>query len=549
VGPLHKDALLNAMTAFEKARPKDTAGRTKLYPVDKKFGEAIDIYANLFKNDPTIVGVLFKNGQMFFDYGEYDEAIKRFGLIVTQYPKDPNAGAAGDKILSALNKAKDYGNLEEWARKLKTAPSFASKEKQELLSRLIVESIMKNGDTFAEAGKHEEAAKIFLRAPKETTDAKLAATALMNAGNQYEKARLPEKAAEVYMDVAEKYSQQAELAEKAAFTAGVVYEKAIYFDRAATSYELVWKKFGKRANNPASKASDALFNAGLLRQGLGQNKEAIAHYKEYASKFPNNKDAADVGFNIGVVYENVGEDGPAYKAYVDYAKNTRLNDGKRVIEAWTRAGRMSFKLGQYKRAKEELAVAIARWKNTNDKAEKAAGTTWAAEARYYEGELVFRDYEKVSLDVKPKDLTKALERKSKLLADAEKLYVSIADFKDPKWATAALFRYGQIYDSFAEALVKAAETPPPNVPKDLHEAYADKLNEVVVGIQDKAVEAFTFAYKKAIELQVYDENTAKIRTALGRLASQKYPPERESRGKERIGDRPPTPELVTEIVR
>ena len=75
-----------------------------------------------------------------------------------------------------------------------------------------------------------------------------------------------------------------------------------------------------------------------------------------------------------------------------------------------------------------------------------------------------------SLDVKPKDLTKALERKSKLLAEAEKLYVSIADFKDPKWATAALFRYGQIYDAFAEALVKAAETPPPNVPKELHEA-------------------------------------------------------------------------------
>jgi hypothetical protein len=155
----------------------------------------------------------------------------------------------------------------------------------------------------------------------------------------------------------------------------------------------------------------------------------------------------------------------------------------------------------------------------------------------------------VSLDVKPKDLTKALEKKSKLLAEAEKVYVSVADFKDPKWATAALYRYGQIYDAFAEALVKAAGSPPPNVPKDLHEAYAEKLNEVVVTIQDKAVEAFSFGYDKAIKLQVYDENTAKIRAALGRLSSQKYPPERESRSKERIGDRPPTPELVTEIIR
>src|SRR5262249_12985241 len=36
VGKYHKDALFNAMNAFELARPKDTAGRHQLYPVDKK---------------------------------------------------------------------------------------------------------------------------------------------------------------------------------------------------------------------------------------------------------------------------------------------------------------------------------------------------------------------------------------------------------------------------------------------------------------------------------------------------------------------------------
>jgi tetratricopeptide (TPR) repeat protein len=85
VGKYHKDALLNAMAAFEAARPKDTSGRRQLYPVDKKFGEAVDLFATLFPADPTIVGVIFKNGQLLFDYGEYDEAIKRFGLFVTMY--------------------------------------------------------------------------------------------------------------------------------------------------------------------------------------------------------------------------------------------------------------------------------------------------------------------------------------------------------------------------------------------------------------------------------------------------------------------------------
>ena len=154
------------MAAFEAARPKDTAGRRKLYDVDKKFGEAIDLYATLFPADPTLVGVIFKNGQMFYDYGEYDEAIKRFGVIVTKYPKDPNAGPAGDRILSALNKAQDYENIENWARKLKTRAVVRSKDQQDRLSRLIVESIQKSGDKYADAGKYEQGRDVLPARPE-----------------------------------------------------------------------------------------------------------------------------------------------------------------------------------------------------------------------------------------------------------------------------------------------------------------------------------------------------------------------------------------------
>ena len=415
---------------------------------------------------------------MFYDYGEYDEAIKRFGVIVTKYPKDPNAGPAGDRILSALNKAQDYENIENWARKLKTAPSFADKAQQDRLSKLIVDSIQKSGDKYAEAGKYEEAAAFYLRVPKDTNDAKVASQNLMNAGVMYEKAKQPEKAADIYLDLAEKYGDRApEAAEKAAFSAGVVYEKVIYYDRAAKAYELVWAKF-----RTGSKAPDALFNAGLLRQALGQNKEAIAHYQEYAKKFRERKDAPDVAFNIGVVYESSGDEGPAYKAYADYARTYR-SSGKRVIEAWTRAGRMSFKLGQLRRAKEELVTAQKLWKAASGK-DKAAGTTWAAEARYIEGELIFREYEKVTLDVKPAQLEKALKLKSKLLADAEKTYLSVVEYQDLKWATAALYRVGQVYDGFAESLVNAAT--PKGLPADQAQAYRDALDGYVVQIQDKA---------------------------------------------------------------
>ena len=51
-------------------------------------------------------------------------------------------------------------------------------------------------------------------------------------------------------------------------------------------------------------------------------------------------------------------------------------------------------------------------------------------------------------------------------------------------------------------------------------------------------------------MQVYDEYTAKIREALGRArrATSSRPSTRRA-AKERIGDRPPNPELVTEMAR
>ena len=543
VGKYHKDALKNAMDAFEKARPKDTAGKRQLYAVDKKFGEAIDLFATLFPADPSIVGVLFKNGQMFYDYGEFDEAIKRFGVIVTKYPNDPNAGAAGDRILSALNKAQDYENIETWARKLKTAPSFAAKDQQDRLAKLIVESIQHSGDKYAEAGKYEQAATFYLRVPKETMDQRVAATSMMNAGVMYEKAKLPEKAADIYLELAEKFGgAAADVAEKAAFSAGVVYEKIIYYDRAAKAYELVIKNFNKGA-----KAPDALFNAAVLRQALGQNKEAIAHYEEYAKKYRERKDAPDVAFNIGVVYESSGDEGHAYAAYADYTRVYR-STGKRLVEAYTRSGKMSLRLGQLRRAKDDFLTAQKLWKAAAGK-DKADGKPWAAEARYNEGELIFREYEKVTLDVKPNQLEKALKAKTKLLAEAEKIYTSVVDYNDLKWATAALFRVGQVYDGFAEALATAGNKPPAGLTPDQIQAYQDGINGYVVQIQDKAVELFSTGYQKAIQMQVYDEYTAKIREALGRLAAKKFPPEREARQHERVGDRPPTPELVTEIAR
>ena len=541
VGKYHKDALRTAMDSFELARPKDTQGRQQLYPVDEKFGEAMDLYATLFPgDDKELTSRIYKNGKMFYDYGKYDQAIKRFGIIVTQYPKDPNAGPAGDHILDALNKAEDYENIENWARKLKSADAFKSKDQQERLDRLIIESIAKSGDKYAGAGKYEKAAGFYLRVPKEFPNHPSAPEKMMNAGVMYEKAKLPERAADVYLELAQQYRKKpGSKADQAAFAAGVVYDKVVYYDRAAEAFEIVIKDF-----KGSDKRADALYNAGRLRQALGQSDKAIALYKQYTDEFPKRPDASAVAFNVGVVYEDAGQDGKAEQAFKAYIRD--YPSGKRVIEAHLRAGRAALRLGQIKRASEELETVLRLYKRESGK-DKLEQRSYAAEARYYQGDLVFRQFEAVRIDVKPKELTKALKKKLDLLAKAQAVYENVVEYEDPKWATAALYRTGQIFDSFAEALIN---TPTPaGLSEADAQAYRDAMDLVVVETQDKAVLLFSGAYEKAIKIQVYDAYTAKIREALGRLAADKFPPEREARAKERSGDRPLKSELVQEVVR
>jgi tetratricopeptide (TPR) repeat protein len=536
VGKWHKPALRQAMDAFEKARPKDTAGKRQMYPVDKKFGEAMDLYATLFKDDPEVVGLIFKYGQLFYDYGDYDEAIKRFGVIVTEYPDHPDALAAGDRILKALLQAKDWENVEAWARRLKKSKAFAAKEEQAELEQLIIKSIGKTGDTYADAGKYDQAAGHYLRVPKEFPKHKLAPQQMMNAGVMYEKAKKPEQAAGIYLDLADRYPD-AEIAPGAAFSAGQLYEKVAYFDRAAEAYELLVAKFKNSRD-----ADDALYNAGVLRQSLGQYDKAIAHYQTYAKRYK--KSGADVAFLIGAVYEDSGDDGRADQAFRAFAKAHKGH--RRVIEAHVRSGRASVRLGQFKRAADQLETALKMFKKASG-GDKDAARPWAAEARYWQGELIYRDYEKVSLAVPPSQLDRTLKKKTDLLVKAQGVYFSVIDFEDLRWATAALFRVGNVFELFADELRNAP------TPKDLSEAeaeaYRGALDMKVVEIEEVAITLYSTGYKKAIEMQVYDQYTTKIREALGRLSPDDFPPEREGRADERIGDRPLDAKLVREVAR
>jgi len=553
-GPYHKDALLQAMNAFEKLRRPTPGARREITESDRKFADAADLYATLFPKDREIVTVIYKNGQFFFDHGDYDEAVKRFGLIIERYPEDTNAGPAGDRILEALSKAKDYENIEQWARRLQGTKPFAAKADQERLDRMIVVAVMKSGEKYAAEGKLAEAAGFYLRIPKEHPRDPRAPQALHNAGSLFERAKQPEAAVAAYTRLADDYPQAPEAAE-ALFTAARIEENIAVYDRAATLYEQVATRY------PQSKpAAEALRNAGVLRETLGENEKAIRHFAEYARKHKDRGDARELAFEVGVVRERQQDWKAAAQAFEEYARGRA--DDPRAGEALTRAGDAWRKAGSEGKAKDVLARAVAAGagarggRSRQSRAGAGAGLGgsgfadsryWAAEARYLQGELVSKDYERVRIAGKPKQLARVLEEKAKLLESARQVYLDVVTYGSPEWATAALLRIGQGYEAFARSMREAP------VPKDLSSAeqqvYRDELEKLTVVIEDKAIAAYRSGYAKALDLGVYNRHTQDMRHALTRLDEAGFPKEAEMRAGLRTGEPPLQISRIEEVIR
>ena len=546
VGKYHKDALLQAMGAFEKVRRvSSTPGKREITESDRLFGEAADTYATLFPKDKEIVTVVFKNGQFFFDYGDYDEAIKRFGLIVEKYPDDPNAGVAGDRILEALNKAKDYENIESWARRLKKTKAFSSRDEQDRLDKVVVNAVMKSGEKYANDGQNEKAAAFYLRVAQEYPQSPLAPKALNNAGVVLEKAKKQEDAVGAYKTLADKYPSASE-APEALFTAARIEENIAYYDKAATLYEQLAQRYPNNAH-----AADALRSAGVLRESLGHHDRAIKHFAEYSRRFKDKADAKDVAFQVAVVRENQKDWRATAQSFAAYTK--AYPSDARTVEALAREADADLKGGNDGGAKEVAGKALTAYKSggkkrkdkDSDRGEDAA--YYAAEARYIQGELVFRDYERIKIAGKPKQLAKVLEEKAKRLEEAKQVYLDVLTYQSPEWATAALLRIGQGYEAYAKAMRNSP------VPKDLNEeekqAYRDELEKVVVVIEDKALDAYKSGYARALQIGVYNKHTQQIREALSRLAENEYPKEAELRAGIRVGEPRVSLERIEEVRR
>jgi TolA-binding protein len=558
-GELTRDALYNAIGAFERVREKelekcveereqgdesgpddaDTKGESsedeqpsgsekasasKGPPKcgetenDKKFSQAIELYVELYPNDPDLPEILFRQGRLYYDRGIYDPAVRLFGQLLSRYPKSEYAEPAGELILDSFNQAEDYANIEKWARRLKDAPAFQSAKKQRRLNKLIVKSMFKRGEQLAEQDKHTKAANLYFKTAEEFPENERAAKAYYNAGLERQRGGDLPGAAEAYDRLIEKHPKT-EVGARGAWKAAQMYESIAQFRDAAQYYEKYARRFPR-----GKKRVDALYNAVLLRVTAGDEDAAVEAGKAFLRRHPRHEAADNVYFFIGRAHEAAGRWRQAARTYKRYVRRSRNLDRK--VEAQTRLAEVLLEADRQGAAERALKQAVELGKEHKDKL--ADGLYYAAKARYLQGQLVLDDYESIQIKGPVEGLRKRLERKSKLLKEASLIYADVVEFDVAEWVTAALYQIGRSYELFANAMREAPI--PEGLSSKEEQSYRSQLARFIVPMEERALDSYKGGYEKALELNIYNQWTRKLRKSLTRLNEIQYPPLRETGG-------------------
>jgi cellulose synthase operon protein C len=536
-GPLSRTALYNALAALEVARAaefeasKSAGKKQEETPTDRTLTEAMELYIKTYPTDKQIPELLFRQGKLYYDYQVYDPAVRQWGLLLEKYPNDRYAAGAGELILDSFNKSADYANIETWARRLKSAPSFQSSEQQSRLNGLIVGAMFKLGEQFANKGEHGQAAAAYLRAAKEFPKEPRSAQAAVNAEVEARRAADLTTLAAAAKILIDNHRGRDEAAE-GVWIAATTYQEVGLFSDAATYHAVLTDSWPKNQHHKA-----AAYNAVLLRTTVGEHDKAIESGQKFKKYYPRDESADEVTFLMGKAHEKADKKSEAAALYDAYSRSARSVGSQ--IEALVR-------LATVKQNDERASSAALDRAMTLYKARKGTvddrGKYYAAKARYLQGETILKRFQDVKIEGDVKQLKDRLKKKSELLKKAAETFLSTAEIGAAEWTTAALYQIGVTYESFSKALL--GSPPPANLSAEEKELYTQAIDEFVVPIEERSLEAYESGWRKAIELGIFNSWTAKMREALGRLNSELYPPLKEQGFEIRSQGPSPLPPLI-----
>ncbi len=484
---------------------------------EKLLVRAYDTYVKNVPKGPKAAPSRFEAAFLFYEYNQFDEALKRFSEIIAAAPASEQATFSARNVLAIYDVRKEPQNVRDTTKRFLSMPELAKGEFRKELQDLLERSTLTIAENLQKEGKKVDAANAYLTFVKEFPTSNLAENAYYNASVAFEEGEKVDEAIKVREEFIKRFPDSQNTPNVIKFL-GDNHRKVTSFDRAADYYEMLANKHPK---HPA--ACDLLYNAAFFRENLGETQNAIKNYRQYQKQCADKPDVHELVFTIGDIYEKKKDEPNAIKAYEEYAKTYGSKKSPDLyLDSKARIANIHYENGKKKEAYAKYAEVTANYRELVRTKAKIGptGLGAAAKAAFYAIEPQFDEYSALRLK-SLKTLAADIKKKITYIKPLREKYEKVVlDYKHGDWAVASLYQIGRLSEDFVNA-VKEAPIPP-ELTDTQKELYILDLQASFEPVENSAIEYYQKCLATSYDYKIYSEFTRKCAEGLERIRPSEY---------------------------
>ncbi|KFA92321.1 tetratricopeptide repeat protein [Archangium violaceum] len=543
---------------------------------EERLVAACDTYNSLYPDNPDEIDLRYQAALIVYDRHHYMDAAKRFGEIINKFPAERRSRDAADLTMYVLESREEWLELNKLSRQflaneklLKPSPEFAAR-----VARVVQGSQYKwiHEVVYQKEKNPAKAAELFLDYVKEFPRSENADRALTSAMVIFQEAGQLDRGVAAGERVLTDYAGSP-FEPKIRYTLARLYEKLAEFRKAAAMYaafvdahdSATRAAAARKAKPVASKGKgakgkdakkesmsgdapsagearaskdeerrqllteatawvpDALFNAGLWWEGVGESDKAISSYRAYIARFKDRPDVPQLAYNIGLVHEKDGKSAEAARAFESFAGTYGRDSRTSAAQLYLARYRQLIAYRKLKNARDAERVQgelVRGWAKLSQQEKQRPDLLDAyGHARFL---AVEGDWERY-VDIRFKrvaTIRRDLAAKQQSIQKLEKAYVDVLGTGSGEWGIAALTRIGLAYADFARNILESPD--PSGLDEEQTAMYRAELENLALPLEDKATEALEKALGKAYELSLYNEWTLAAQDQVNRYRPGAY---------------------------
>ena len=495
----YEPSSLNSVLAFEKTLPKPAEikklkGAKKepvaFPPAVQNFQKVSSYYMTHFAEKSNAPAIVFKKGELYYDFNQNSQALAHFWHIIKKYPTSSYTEHAGNLILDVYNKQKDFPRLKTAAVRLLENPYIARSKSARDIHKIISQIGLKSAETAAKSKQYYESARLYKKFADENPSSPLRMEAYYNAGFYYKKSGDKLKALSLYQAVL-----QGAGASTKKLKTGVlkqlpdIYRDTGQYAKSAGAFSSYAKSF------PNDKSSvDFLFNSALIYDGLNRFSSAEQAYLLYFRKSRKAEKSQALYLLAKMLHRN----GQITKAssYYNQFLNRGSSDGKALVES-------AFNIAEINKKKGKKSIANTWYRRTiNLYKQKQQGVFFAAQAEFNLVHDTYLRYVKIKIAGSPSAQKRAVQTKLNLLAKLKEDLKKIIRYDSGEQVAGALVLIGLASEHIGDAIYNSPL--PRGLNKQELAQYKAGLQKTAQPFKTEAVNNYELALKKSKELNSWN---------------------------------------------